>query len=417
MPGHLEEKITALIRTLPKSIRTGLVPAPDTARKAAAALAFGEGPFLPTLARVLEQIVRRADSGGGVSARSAAGAPGDEDPPGGRAGQDVGGGCEPGSPARSVRGAAVRHARPAGRRGLESPGHARLGFRQSAERDHDHARRPARARLSGRARSRRRRRRALARHGRSSAPGIPGRRAPTVLSWPSASRCKRTWRGCPACATSNSSPALLPGRAAPGEPARSAAWPIVRSSATASCRARKPSTSSGWPTRPSGPDWPSKTSRRSSIRCSRPFTAPGSRWRHCRSSRWPQVAQDVRRQLDALVHGRVPHDNALGVAATLPALLPRDCVSAWTSCSTAASSATSRHWSRLNPGSPLYEQRAAAHRQRGAVDPQLVLLRWMMEEFRVSLFAQQLGTSLPVSAQRLEKQWRWWPPNACEVLL
>jgi ATP-dependent helicase HrpA len=29
----------------------------------------------------------------------------------------------------------------------------------------------------------------------------------------------------------------------------------------------------------------------------------------------------------------------------------------------------------------------------------------MIEEFRVSLFAQPLGTSLPVSAPRLEKQW------------
>lgn len=31
--------------------------------------------------------------------------------------------------------------------------------------------------------------------------------------------------------------------------------------------------------------------------------------------------------------------------------------------------------------------------------------RWMLEEYRVSLFAQQLGTRLPVSAKRLRKQW------------
>lgn len=31
--------------------------------------------------------------------------------------------------------------------------------------------------------------------------------------------------------------------------------------------------------------------------------------------------------------------------------------------------------------------------------------RWMLEEFRVSLFAQQLGTSIKISPQRLEKQW------------
>ncbi len=54
--GHLEEKITALIRSLPKSIRRALVPAPDSARKATERLTFGQGPFLPTLAAVLEEL-------------------------------------------------------------------------------------------------------------------------------------------------------------------------------------------------------------------------------------------------------------------------------------------------------------------------------------------------------------------------
>ena len=30
--------------------------------------------------------------------------------------------------------------------------------------------------------------------------------------------------------------------------------------------------------------------------------------------------------------------------------------------------------------------------------------RWMLEEFRVSLFAQPLGTKIPVSAKRLDKE-------------
>jgi ATP-dependent helicase HrpA len=34
----------------------------------------------------------------------------------------------------------------------------------------------------------------------------------------------------------------------------------------------------------------------------------------------------------------------------------------------------------------------------------LLLLRWMLEEFRVSLFAQTLGTHIPVSEKRLDKQ-------------
>ncbi|MEM1107158.1 MAG: ATP-dependent RNA helicase HrpA [Planctomycetota bacterium] len=32
--------------------------------------------------------------------------------------------------------------------------------------------------------------------------------------------------------------------------------------------------------------------------------------------------------------------------------------------------------------------------------------RWMLEEWRVSLFAQELGTSIPVSEKRLDKQWK-----------
>ena len=35
-----------------------------------------------------------------------------------------------------------------------------------------------------------------------------------------------------------------------------------------------------------------------------------------------------------------------------------------------------------------------------------VRYRWLLEEFRVSLFAQNLGTAVPVSAKRLEEQWR-----------
>ena len=53
-----------------------------------------------------------------------------------------------------------------------------------------------------------------------------------------------------------------------------------------------------------------------------------------------------------------------------------------------------------------YQERLAAHRSRGIDDPQLAQFRWMLEELRVSLFAQELGTSLAVSPQRLDKQWQ-----------
>ena len=52
-----------------------------------------------------------------------------------------------------------------------------------------------------------------------------------------------------------------------------------------------------------------------------------------------------------------------------------------------------------------YQTRAAKHAQEGKRDPQLELYRWWLEEYRVSLFAQQLGTKVPISDKRLNKQW------------
>ena len=38
--------------------------------------------------------------------------------------------------------------------------------------------------------------------------------------------------------------------------------------------------------------------------------------------------------------------------------------------------------------------------------PALTHARWLLEEYRVSLFAQQLGTAEPVSPQRIQKALR-----------
>ena len=46
------------------------------------------------------------------------------------------------------------------------------------------------------------------------------------------------------------------------------------------------------------------------------------------------------------------------------------------------------------------------HKEQAIVDPELIQFRWMIEEYRVSLFAQQLGTCMTVSAKRLEKQFK-----------
>jgi len=43
--------------------------------------------------------------------------------------------------------------------------------------------------------------------------------------------------------------------------------------------------------------------------------------------------------------------------------------------------------------------------RKGVPDPRLEEFRWLLEELRVSLFAQELRTPMPVSVKRLHKVW------------
>jgi ATP-dependent helicase HrpA len=51
-----------------------------------------------------------------------------------------------------------------------------------------------------------------------------------------------------------------------------------------------------------------------------------------------------------------------------------------------------------------YLTRSAEYQARGLKSPDLERYRWMVEELRVSLFAQELKTSIPISPKRLERQ-------------
>jgi ATP-dependent helicase HrpA len=69
----------------------------------------------------------------------------------------------------------------------------------------------------------------------------------------------------------------------------------------------------------------------------------------------------------------------------------------------------------VNPGrdaqltasvAPLEKRyRAQVQAERGMKPPANDEYRWMLEEFRVSLFAQQLKTRIPISARRLDDAW------------
>ena len=52
-----------------------------------------------------------------------------------------------------------------------------------------------------------------------------------------------------------------------------------------------------------------------------------------------------------------------------------------------------------------YERRASLLVRQGVAHPQLEQFRWLLEELRVQLFAQELHTPAPVSVKRLQKMW------------
>jgi len=52
-----------------------------------------------------------------------------------------------------------------------------------------------------------------------------------------------------------------------------------------------------------------------------------------------------------------------------------------------------------------WQARMAADAQRGVFEPRIDEFRWMLEELRVSLWAQQLKTPYPISFKRLARYW------------
>ncbi len=60
---------------------------------------------------------------------------------------------------------------------------------------------------------------------------------------------------------------------------------------------------------------------------------------------------------------------------------------------------------QLAPYVEALKNASAAPARDDAARKELGEFRWMIEEFKVSLFAQELGTAVPVSAKRLDQQW------------
>ncbi len=115
------------------------------------------------------------------------------------------------------------------------------------------------------------------------------------------------------------------------------------------------------------------------------------------------AAQDMTRQLQALVYpnfvAEVPYGRLQHYPRYLTAMQRRlEKLPTWPDRDEQHTRELSRWWQ-------LLVQRTDKHRKAGTRDSGLEEFRWMLEEQRVSLFAQELKTPYPISYKRLDKVW------------
>ncbi|NHQ94008.1 ATP-dependent RNA helicase HrpA [Janthinobacterium lividum] len=115
------------------------------------------------------------------------------------------------------------------------------------------------------------------------------------------------------------------------------------------------------------------------------------------------AATDIQAQLQGLVHKRFLTENEYTQLAHFPRYLKAINVRLEKlRADPARDTKLMAEWQ--SAAAPYLRQ--TKDRQAGKnTDPKLVDFRWMLEELRVSLFAQELRTPMPVSAKRLQKVW------------
>ena len=116
----------------------------------------------------------------------------------------------------------------------------------------------------------------------------------------------------------------------------------------------------------------------------------------------PQAAADMQAQLQGLVHKRFVTETEYAQLAHFPRYLKAINVRIEKLRADPARDAKSMaEWS----GAATQFLRISKTQAGKNTDPRMTEFRWMLEELRVSLYAQELRTPMPVSAKRLQKVW------------
>ena len=119
---------------------------------------------------------------------------------------------------------------------------------------------------------------------------------------------------------------------------------------------------------------------------------------------WVDSLTDIRQQLDRLIYRGFLHTTPYPQLKEFPRYLK-----AMDMRLDKLSHAAARDQKLLDELRDAYEkwlQREEKYRMEGRLDERIEELRWLFEELRVSLFAQELGTAYPVSLKRIEKRWK-----------
>ena len=118
---------------------------------------------------------------------------------------------------------------------------------------------------------------------------------------------------------------------------------------------------------------------------------------------WLPSIRDMQQQLDGLVFQGFLQDIPWSRLEHYPRYL--QAIELRAEKLTHAAARDQKLMQQMRPLCDSWWLRFEAVRERGEADPRLDEMRWILEELRVSLFAQELRTAHPVSLKRAERRW------------